>query len=557
MDRWSLERISRASADQRAGRAGRTGPGRCIRLWSPRDERAFPAFAEPEIRRVNLSSTLLALHSWGQSDPARFGWFEAPDAERLAAAERLLVALGALEGEPLRITPVGHRILEMPVHPRLARLLIAATDAGRLREGAAVAALLSEKDICAREGPDSPRGREAAPTTTAASDILVRLDLLAEAEATRFSLASRARGIDPAAARQVAQLRDELLRRGGGTHGRGRDVAHPSGSHDGDEAILRWLLLAYPDRLVRRRGAEGTGLMVGGRGVRLSPSSVVRDAEFYLALDAREDRRGGRREVHVFLASAVAPEWLEELHPAWVRRDRRTIFDPGRGRVVGVKQLWYDDLLLREDVTSDLDAAESGRLLAEELRRRGSNPALDDPRVTEWLGRVDVLRRGVPELGWPDFDATLLEEIVGLACRGKTSLDQIERMDLVPYLEGRLDHLQARELRESAPESLVIPSGRRVRLVYERGRPPILAARLQELFGWSETPSVARGRIAVVLQILGPNHRPVQVTDDLRSFWATTYFQVRKDLRGRYPKHSWPDDPLVASPVTPHRRKAP
>jgi ATP-dependent helicase HrpB len=559
VDRWSLERISRASADQRAGRAGRTAPGRCIRLWSERDERGLPAFEEPEIRRVDLAGTLLALHSWGQSDPSRFRWFEAPDADRLAAADRLLASLGALEGEPRRITPLGRRILERPVHPRLARLLLAAADCGRPAQGAAVAALLSEKDIRAR-GPEPagtvarPTGPVAdAPTTTAASDVLVRLDLLAEAESARFAPALRARGIDPGAARQVAQLRDELLRRAG-REARHRPQAAGRDEDPGDDdAILKWLLLAYPDRLVRRRGAEGTGVMVGGRGVRLAPSSVVRDSEFFLALDAREESRGGRREVQVFLASAVDPRWLEELRSGSLRRQKSTIFDPARGRAVGVSQVWYHDLLLREDVTSDLDPAEAGRVLADELRRRGSDPARDDPRVAEWLARLGLLRRSLPELGWPTYDESALADILQDACQGKTSLKEIERMDLVPFLEARLDRRQVQELSESAPESLTIPSGRRVRLVYEADRPPVLAARVQELFGWAETPRLARGRVPVLLQILGPNHRPVQMTDDLRSFWSTTYFQVRKDLRGRYPKHAWPDDPLSATALNPRK----
>jgi ATP-dependent helicase HrpB len=295
--------------------------------------------------------------------------------------------------------------------------------------------------------------------------------------------------------------------------------------------------------------------MVGGRGARLAPGSVVREAEFFLALDAREESRGGRREVLVFLASAIDPRWIEELRPGSLSRRKSTVFDPARRRAVGVWQLWYEDLLLREDVTSDLDPTEAGRVLAGELRRRGSHPGRDDPRVGEWLARVAMLRRNVPELRWPDYDDTLLVEILADACLGKTSLDEIERTNLVPFLEARLDRQQARELRESAPESLTIPSGRRANLVYEADRPPVLAARIQELFGWTETPRLARGRVPVLLHILGPNHRPVQVTDDLRSFWTTTYFQVRKDLRGRYPKHAWPDDPLSATPITPKRGK--
>ncbi|MHB1559679.1 MAG: ATP-dependent helicase HrpB [Isosphaeraceae bacterium] len=550
VDRWSLERISRASAEQRAGRAGRTAPGRCIRLWSERDERAFPAFQEPEIRRVDLAGTLLSLHSWGQNEPARFRWFEPPDTERLASAERVLAAIGAVDGVPPRITPLGRRILDLPVHPRLARLLLAAVDAGRTAEGAAVAALLSEKDIRTRSVPEFGRPNESRPATTASSDVLVRLDELAEAEAARFSPSLRSRGIDPSAARAVAQLRSELLQRIGRDRGRGA-----SGRHDDDDEIRRWLLLAYPDRVVRRRGADGTGVMVGGRGVRLDPRSVVRDAELYLALDAREDRRGGRREVHAAMASAIAPAWLEELRPGVLRRESATVFDPARGRVIGLLRVFYEDLLLGEAVIPVSDPEATARLLAEAVRDLEPNPVRDDPCVGEWLARLDLVRRAMPELSWP-ADETLIARLLEQACHGKTSVDQIERSSLVPLLESQLDRNQARELREGAPDALVLPGGRRARLAYEAGRPPVLAARLQDLFGWKETPRLARGRVPVLLHILGPNHRPVQVTDDLHSFWTTTYFQVRKDLRGRYPKHRWPDAPLEAEPQPPGRPRS-
>ncbi len=553
VDRWTLERISRASADQRAGRAGRTAPGRCIRLWPEREDRGRRAFEEPDIRRVDLASALLTLHSWGQSDPSRFQWFEAPDPERLEAAERVLSAIGAISGVPARITAIGRKLLDLPVHPRLGRLLVAAGDAGRLDEGASVAALLSERDFLARDPAE--KRPDVASGFSSTSDVLVRLDQLAEAEASRFSPSIRSRGIDPTAAHVVARLRDDLLRRFG-RGARGRRSARPPdvASHD-DAAIRRWLLLAYPDRVVKRRGAERTGLMVGGRGVRLAPSSVVREADYLLALDARDERRAGRREVQVFLASAIDPDWLEELHPASIRRERATVFDPQRRRAIGVARTWYLDLILREVPTSDLDRDEAARLLAGELRRQEIHPALANEPAVEWLARLDLVRRGLPELDWPVFDEATLAEVAEEACRGKTSMEEVDRIDWIPHLESRLDRRQSIELREGAPESLLIPSGRRVRLTYESGRPPVLAARIQELFGLAETPRVARGRLAVLLHILGPNHRPVQVTDDLPSFWKNTYFQVRKDLRGRYPKHPWPDDPLNAPPIAAQRRK--
>jgi len=549
VDRWELVRISRAAADQRAGRAGRTGPGVCIRLWSERDHRARPAFEQPEIHRVDLCATVLALHAWGVSEPERFAWFDPPAPDRLTAACRLLIFLGGLTGDPPHITPLGRAMLDLPVHPRLARLLIAASEAGRADDGAAIAALLSEKDIRVREGPIAFGTNRAA--VSGVSDVLDRLDLLAEADAARFAPALRSRGIDPAAARQVALLRDDLLGRHRRRHG---TDAVPS-SHSDDDDLLRWLLLAYPDRVVKRRGSERTGVMVGGRGVRLAPESVVRDAELFVALDAREDRRGGLLEVQVSLASAVRLEWLEELFPGQMRRDRLTRYDDSLGRVVSTSRLWYHDLLLREHSEPAADSPAASLVLAQALKPQAASLIRNNPPAALWLSRLDLLARYLPEWGWPDFDDESLAELLESVCQGKTSLEQLAATDFVPFLQGCLTPAQLRELHESAPQVIVIPSGRHVRLAYEPGRPPILAARLQELFGWIETPRVARERVAVLLHLLGPNNRPVQITNDLRSFWSTTYHQVRKDLRGRYPKHAWPEDPFHAEPSGGGRRR--
>jgi len=546
IDRWELGRISRAAADQRAGRAGRTGPGRCIRLWSQRDQRGRPEFEQPEIHRIDLSSTVLALHAWGVADPARFEWYDPPSAERLESAQRLLVLLGGLAGDPPRITPLGEEMLGLPVHPRLARLLVAARRVGRARDGATIAALLSEKDIRPRDGFATAAVDHARrQTAVGCSDILDRLDLQTEAESARFAPSLRSRGIDPAAARQVALVRDQLL----GRDRRPADAAARAGDPKGDEEMLKWLLLAYPDRVVKRRGADRTGVMVGGRGARLAPESVVRDAEFYLALDAREDRRAGMLEIQVSLASMVRLQWLEELFPDHVRGERVMRYEESRRRVIGATRLWYHDLLLREDVNPSVDPHEAGPVLAEASRSQAPSLFRGNPRAAIWLARLDFVRHALPEWNWPEFNDDLFAELLEVICQGKTGLDQVEQVDLIPFLQTRLDPAQARELEQSAPQSLAIPSRRQVRLVYEPGKPPILAARLQELFGWTETPRVARGRVPVLLHLLGPNNRPVQITNDLRSFWTTTYHQVRKDLRARYPKHAWPEDPFQARPT--------
>ncbi len=545
IDRWELARISRAAADQRAGRAGRTGPGRCIRLWSERDQRGLADFEQPEIHRIDLCGTVLALHAWGTAEPARFAWYDPPAPERLAASERLLIMLGGLAGTPARITPVGQEMLALPIHPRLARLQVAARQDDRAREGATVAALLSERDIRVRDAAMAPgvnAGRQ--PAASGLSDILDRLDMMGEAEAMRFGPSLRSRGIDPGATRQVAQLRDDLLRR---DRLRRTKAVRTNDEHD-DQAVLRWLLLAYPDRVVKRRGAERTGVMVGGRGVRLGPESGVRDAELYLALDAREDVRAGTREVQVRLASTIVLEWLEELFPSNVRRERLLRFDESRRRVIGANQLWYHDLLLREDLSAAVDPIEAGFLLAEALRPRATGLITAHPQAAHWLARLDFVRQFLPELGWTEFNDEMFADVVDSVCQGRTSLDEVEQTDFVPFLHIRLAPDLIRELNQSAPATITVPSGRQVRLTYGVGRPPILAVRLQELFGWTETPRLARGRVPVLLHLLGPNNRPVQITNDLQSFWTTAYHQVRKDLRGRYPKHAWPEDPFHAQP---------
>jgi len=553
IDRLVLSKVSRASADQRAGRAGRTGPGRCVRLWSEREHRARPEFEVPEVQRVDLSGPVLALRAWGIQDLAAFGWFEPPAASRLEEADRLLTLLGALDPRDRRITPVGRRMLDLPVHPRLARLLLAATDSRRTSEGAALVALLAEKEILleapAERSPFSSRHNALA---SGPCDLLPRLDLLAEAEASRFAPAVlRARGIDPVAARRVTRLRDELQRLV--SLGTG-NLPHPLGDDD-QEAPLRWLLLAYPDRVARRRGAEGTAVMVGGRGVRLHPSSRVRDREFFVALDPREERRQGKLELHVRLASAIHPEWLEEEFPEALHREVGPVFDPVRSRVVGRTRLWYHDLLLREDQSGQVEAAEASRLLAEALRDQAVALFHDDSAAVSWLARYEFVRSSLPELGWPELGEPEFQQLLPRLCEGCREVAQVRQAAKVPLLEDLLAPAQRRELNQSAPAALRIPSGRLVNLIYEPGRPPVLAARIQELFGWKETPRVARGRVPILLHLLAPNHRPAQITSDLASFWATTYHQVRKELRGRYPKHDWPENPQAAQPRS--NRRAP
>lgn len=508
LDRLDLKRISRASAIQRAGRAGRTASGNCIRLYTEKEFHAMPPFELPEIRRIDLAGTILALHGWGKPDTRGFGWFEAPSEVTMQVADDLLAMLGAItQGS---ITPLGRQMLSLPVHPRLARLLVAAAEEGLLESGAAMAALLSERDL-------APFGR--VPETRAASDLVIRLPKLDSSP-------------------QVSRVRDELVRLG-------RSIKpQRKKHHDPDEAMLRLALLAYPDRVCRRRSSDpAAATMVGGGGVRLAPDSVVRDHEFFVALDARQDDRSNAREALVRVASAIEPEWLEELFPDEIRRDRVLVFDNQRQRVVGRGTIQYRDLLIREDRDAPVDPQAAGPILAEALRPTAEERLAAHEDAANLLARIDLLRRFMPDHPWPQIDPA---EILSEMCIGKRSVEELERVSPVPFIQSRLHYPLDRMLEENAPDAIAVPSGSQIRIKYVLNQPPVLAVRLQELFGWPDAPRLAGGRVRVVLHLLGPNFRPVQITEDLKNFWASTYFQVRKDFRVRYPKHSWPEDPLTA-----------
>jgi len=347
------------------------------------------------------------------------------------------------------------------------------------------------------------------------------------------------------------RVRDELIRIAGTLR---PDSPSRQKTAAGDQALLKWLILAYPDRIVRRRGSELTGVMVGGRGVRLTLESIVREGELFLAIDPREERRQGTLELQVRLASLVQLPWLEELTPHLMRRERTLEFDAERERVVGISRLWYLDLLLKEDSYQPDDPVAASEALAIGLRPRAGEFFREDPAASSWLARYDFVSQAVPELDWPDFDDDALAAILESLCQGRTRVEELRHADKIAFLQGRLTPMLRREFEQGAPSSVEVPSGRQVRLAYEPDRPPVLAVRLQELFGWTETPRLARGRVPVLLHLLGPNHRPVQITSDLRSFWTTTYHQVRKDLRTRYPKHSWPEDPFKAAPIAGPKR---
>jgi ATP-dependent helicase HrpB len=293
--------------------------------------------------------------------------------------------------------------------------------------------------------------------------------------------------------------------------------------------------------------------MVGGSGVRLAAESVVRDEPFFLALDARQDQRNLNREAIVTIASAIDVAWLEEMFPQEIRRERNAVYDEERDRVVAHGTVCYRDLVLREDKDAAVDRETASRVLIDWASTRFKEIVAGDEAIGRWMARVALVSKAMPDQGWPSL-GEVMRDAVTMAGEGKRSLAEL-RAALLPVLQGFLQYPLDRLLETEAPETIEMPSGSRIRLTYADQnnlpgdvQPPVLAVRLQELFGWTATPRIAGGRVPVRLHLLGPNFRPVQITDDLASFWANTYFQVRKDLRVRYPKHSWPEDPLSAKP---------
>jgi ATP-dependent helicase HrpB len=499
LDRLETERISRDSADQRSGRAGRTGPGRALRLWDARDRLA--EHREAEIHRVDLSGPVLEILAWG-GDPLTFEWFEAPPEDALRAALLLLRRLGAVEGR--RLTRIGERMRRLRIHPRLARVLEAS---GASWRAAAACAVLLER---------LPPRLTGETTRSDVLSLVDRLDVLP--------------GSVRAAARELHALAVRALeeRTPAPTPAAPSPVAGAARGEPGDdETLLRALLLGFPDRVARRRERGSPRLLLAsGHGAVLARESGVREPEFLLALDVAAGARGPASEALVRIASGVEKDWLEADG-----RETTHAFDASRGAVVATERLLYGRLTLAERLVLPEPAA-AAALLAEALVRKG----LDEEDET-------LLRRA-------RFAGLVLDraQLLAEACAGRTTLAEVRLRAALP--SGVLKSVE-----QLAPETLQVPSGRRVRLEYREDGTVVASVKLQELFGLADSPRIGPRAEAVLLELLAPNGRPVQTTRDLRGFWERTYPEVRKELRGRYPRHPWPEDPWTATPTARTRRR--
>ena len=532
LPRLELVPISKAAAEQRAGRAGRTGPGVCLRLWDEAAHHHRPAAEPPEAVRGDVAGPLLQLLALGEARD--FPWLDPPPPESAAAALQLLERLGAVAADGVgdhRITPLGAELARLPAHPRLARLLVAGAARGVLREASLAAALLSDRDPFRVVRP-GPRDRQRVRSR---SDVVDRVVAL-QAFHAGVPVGDPELEPHPGGAANVLRAAEQLYRL----------VEAPLAPRAADPAtaVAVALLEAFPDRLARlREGTQERATMVGGRGVRLDMSRL-RGEPLFLAIDV--DDAGS--EAGVRLASAVDRAWLEEPpHVVNLRATEELLFHPSRRQVEARLRTAWLDLVLDEAPASIRDCDAAARLLAREAATRPerSLPSPDSP-AGGWLARLRWLAAAVPDLGLPNIEPADLVAVLPEVCRGLRSLDEVAAADWLPRLRGLVGPAAAAQVERLAPAQIELPSGRKHRLAYDSGA-PVLAVRIQELFGVRETPRIADGRVPVLLHLLGPDHRPRQITSDLAGFWRTGYPALAKELRRRYPKHAWPDDPLTAS----------
>ena len=507
MSRLITEPVSRASAEQRAGRAGRIEPGVCYRLWSEGEQARLKPHTPAEILEADLAGLVLELAQWGVTGPGEMTWLDLPPTAHWQQAVDLLQWLEALDSQG-RIKPHGRQLLAHGLHPRLAHMLERGRESGHGQLAAELAALLSDRDLL---GPGH------------GADMGLRI------QALRHGRAGLPRG-------RLVQAR-ELARRLAGTE--------KSAKANDQDAIGALLAQAYPDRIGQARGARGRYRLSNGRGASLAEDDALAGCEWLVAAELD----GQAREARIFLAAAVDQGQIEARFKDKIETVATADWDDRRGTVIARRQRRLGALVLDEQELDRPDPAtiEAGLLAA--VRRKGLDQLPWTEAARQCQARVELLRSLWPG-EWPAVDDSSLEARLEKWLQpylaGLRRWSDIENLDLLSVLSGQLDHVQRQRLAELAPASLTIPTGREVRLDYQAEGGPVLATKLQSVFGWRNSPRVAAGKVPVVLHLLSPARRPLAITADLESFWTNAYPEVRKDLRGRYPKHPWPEDPWNA-----------
>ncbi len=528
LTRLETIRVTKDSAEQRRGRAGRLVAGTCYRLWTEKEQALLAPRRPPEILEADLAPLMLDLAQWGAHDPSELSWLTPPPAGAVAQARDLLVQLGAFSADG-RPTDHARRMAELPLHPRLAHMMLRAVPVGLVDLACEVAALLSERDIL-----HGPRERQNA-------DLRVRLDVL------RGQYDSIGLEVNPATVdrvRRTASLwRRRLIRE--------QSRARGDNKHDCSSQVGRLVALAYPDRIARRQSdCEGRYRLVNGRGARFRMADPLATEPFLVIADLD----GGDQWSEINLAVPITPKDIEALYLDRLLEEEEVIWDETISAVRAVHRQRLGAMIIVEEAVSSPDASTVRNALLQGIHKSGLEVLSFGHVLRQWRARVMWLRRiDGPRSEWPDLsDETLLQtadQWLGPYLTGMTTLDRVKRLDLTTPLHALLTHEQQRRLDRLAPTHITVPSGSRLPIDYEQPESPVLAVRLQEMFGCKDTPRLADGKIPLILHLLSPAKRPVQVTQDLDGFWKRGYHDVRKELRGRYPKHHWPEDPIGAAPT--------
>lgn len=530
LTRLETIRVTQDSAEQRRGRAGRLEPGVCYRLWTSAEQQSLAPRRPPEMLDADLTPLLLGLAVWGTADPAELSWLTPPPMGAIAQARELLTGLTALDAEG-KITKHGTEMAELPMHPRLAHMLLKAGPLQLSYLACELAALISERDIL--RGPSGWHN----------ADLRLRVDVL-HGQHDHVVGAT----VDRATYRRVKRTADLWQSQ--------FPRSARSDRQDSLDEVGLLLALAYPDRIAQRQsGSNARYLMANGRGALFANPDPL-ELEDYLAI---ADLDGATQWAKINLATPVQLRDLETLYADQIQVVDEVSWDDKVQAVRATRQRRLGSLILSEQGLSNPNPLLISASLLQGIRRAGLNRLAWTPELRQWRARVAFLRRiEGQESRWPDLcDETLLRTLddwLGPYISGLTTLDRVMRLDLAQPLHALLSLEQSRQLERLAPTHLTVPSGSNVRLEYETPDLPILAVRLQEMFGCRDTPRLVDGKVPVMLHLLSPARRPVQITKDLSSFWSHAYQEVRKELRARYPKHHWPEDPLTAPPMAKAKR---
>jgi len=558
----TVEKISQASADQRAGRAGRTAPGLCLRLWSEADHARRPAQTPPEILRMDLAEVALTLLASGVRDLGTFRWLESPDPKALTRALDLLGQLGAVENEApaadrpagtapdtprFRLTAMGRALVDYPLHPRHARVLEAAREAGCAEDFALLLAILQGRPFFGKAGAAAPArfvdGYEF-------SDLQPLLRAWDAARAAGFERDACVHlGVNGLAAREAGQLAQQLLRVIVREDGRAvpRPAGLPKTLRTGEtaappslaETFAKILLAGFSDQVARRTSAGSLACeVVGGRRGQIPKESLLRQAPLLVAAEIREIEG---RDVQVVLSGCTAVEetWLADLYPQDYHRVTEARWDETQRRVLQKEQVGFRELVLSTRQSGEPDREKAAALLAEKVMSGELKLTAWDHEVDQWIARLNCLAKWMPELEVPALTNEDRAFVIAEMCHGAASYKEIKDRSPWPSLRSWLGPEQTAWMDKQVPERLRLADGRMGRITYSESADPTLAARIQQLYNWQETPRIAGGRIPLVLSISGPNQRPLQITRDLAGFWLNHYPKLKQELARKYPKHEW------------------